>query len=121
MPAERHRPTEGADNACASISPGSISLRRGLPHPRRAVEAGSGRAIAQLRRGEPRHRFGRTMVGNSRLAPEAWAPFAVPFLSGEIPENPVAGLSPALVDRYVADDMKSLYAEAAQAIGPQPS
>ena len=31
------------------------------------------------------------------------------------------GLSPALVVRYIADDMKALYAAAAQAIGPQPS
>ena len=30
-------------------------------------------------------------------------------------------LSPALVVRYIADDIKALYAEAAQAIGPQPS
>ena len=67
------------------------------------------------------HRFGRSMVGNSRLAPEAWAPFAVQFLSSEIPNSPVAGLSPALVVRYIADDMKTLYAEAAQAHGPQPS
>lgn len=64
------------------------------------------------------HRVGRTMVGNSRLTPEAWAPFAVQFLLGEIPESPIAGLSSALVVRYVADDLKTLYAEA---IGPQPS
>ena len=68
-----------------------------------------------------RHRFGRTTVGNSRLPPEQWAPFASRFLSGEIPESPVIGLSAAVVVRLIADDLKALYAEAVQAIGPQPS
>ena len=67
------------------------------------------------------HRFGRTTVGLSRLPPEAWAPYAAQFLTGTVPDSPVSGLSPALVVRYVADDMKALYTEAAQAIGPQPS
>lgn len=68
-----------------------------------------------------RRRFGRTTVGNSRLEPEAWAPYAVQFLGSELPESPIAGLSPAVVLRYVADDMKALYSEAVQAVGPQPS
>ena len=68
-----------------------------------------------------RHRFGRTTVGLSRLKPEAWAPYAVQFLGGGIPESPVPGLSPAVVVRYAADDMKALYTEAVQAIGSQPS
>ena len=68
-----------------------------------------------------RHRFGRTTVGNSRLPPEQLAPFAARFLAGEMPESPVAGISPAVLLRYVADDIKALYAEAVQAIGPQPS
>ena len=67
------------------------------------------------------HRFGRTTVGLSRLAPEAWAPFAARFLAGETPDSPVPGLSPAVVVRYISDDMKALYMEAVQAIGPQPS
>lgn len=68
-----------------------------------------------------RHRFGRTTVGNSRLAPEQWAPFATRFLAGEIPESPVPGISSGVLLRYIADDMKALYAEAVQAIGTQPS
>lgn len=68
-----------------------------------------------------RHRFGRTTVGNSRLPPERWAPYAVQFLHGELPDSLVEGVSPAVLVRYVADDMKALYAEAVQAIGPQPS
>lgn len=67
------------------------------------------------------HRFKRTMVGNARLAPEAWGPFAVRFLGDDVPESPVPGISPAVLVRYVADDMKALYAEAVQAVGPQPS
>ena len=67
------------------------------------------------------HRFGRTTVGNSRLAPTQWAPFAARFLAGEIPESPAAGISPSALVRYVADDLKALYGEAVQAIGPQPS
>ncbi len=67
------------------------------------------------------HRFGRTIVGNSRLRPEQWVPFAARFLAGEVPESPVAGLSPAVLVRYIADDLKALYSEAVQAIGPQPS
>lgn len=68
-----------------------------------------------------RKRFGRTTVGNSGLAPDAWAAYAAQFLSGQIPESPIEGLSPAVVLRYVADDIKALYFEAAQAEGAQPS
>ena len=66
-------------------------------------------------------RFGRTMVGVSGQAPRAWAPFAAEFLSGRIPASPVAGLSPALAVRHLADDLKALYAEAVQAEGEQSS
>jgi hypothetical protein len=68
-----------------------------------------------------RHRFGRTTVGNSPLAPEQWAPFCVRFLAGEVPESPVAGIPSAVLLRYIADDIKAFYGEAVQAIGPQPS
>lgn len=67
------------------------------------------------------HRFGRTTVGLSRLAPNDWAAFVVRFLDGSIPDSPVGGLSSAVAMRYVADDIKALYMEAVQAIGPQPS
>lgn len=68
-----------------------------------------------------RLRFGRTTVGNARLPPQQWASFAVQFLAGNIPDSPVAGLSPAVLVRYVADDLKALYMEAVQACGPQAS
>jgi hypothetical protein len=64
---------------------------------------------------------GRTMAGNSRLALPEWLPYAAEFFSGNIPESPVEGLSPAVVLRYVADDIKALYYEAAQATAPYPT
>lgn len=66
-------------------------------------------------------RFGRTTVGLSHLPPEQWASYAKQFLSGEIPASMVEGLSPALLLRTIADDIKALYSEALQAAGPQPS
>lgn len=68
-----------------------------------------------------RRRFGRTTVGLSRIKPEDWAPFAARFVSGEIPQSPVEGFSPALAMRFVADDLKAFYMEAAQAVGAKPS
>lgn len=66
-------------------------------------------------------RFGRSTVGISRLPPQDWAAFAVRFLEGGVPDSPVEGLSPAVLLRFVADDLKALYSEAAQSDGPQPS
>jgi hypothetical protein len=68
-----------------------------------------------------RRRFGRTTVGLSHLPPEQWASYATQFLSGEIPALMVEGLSPALLLRTIADDIKALYSEAVQAAGPRPS
>ena len=66
-------------------------------------------------------RFGRTTVGLSGLAPEAWPGFASAFL-GVIPPAPPAGFaSAALALRYMADDLKAYYTEAAQATGPAPT
>jgi hypothetical protein len=66
-------------------------------------------------------RFGRTMVGVSGQAPQAWAPYAAQFLAGQSPASPVVHLTPALAVRHLADDLKALYAEAIQAEGAQPS
>lgn len=66
-------------------------------------------------------RFGRTTVGLSQLPPQRWASYAAPFLAGPIPESIGVGLSPALLLRVIADDIKALYGEAVQAVGPQPS
>jgi hypothetical protein len=65
-------------------------------------------------------RFGRTTVGLSFQLPEAWPGFAARFLAGELPD--AAGHdTPALALRFLCDDVKTLYGEAAQAVGAAPS
>jgi hypothetical protein len=65
-------------------------------------------------------RFGRTTVGLSFQPPEAWPGFATQFLTGELPTK--AGHdTPALALRFLCDDVKALYGEAAQAHGAAPS
>jgi hypothetical protein len=66
-------------------------------------------------------RFGRTTVGVSAQAPEAWPAYAAAFLAGELPAPPAPLPSPALALRFVADDLKAYYMEAAQADGGAPS
>jgi len=68
-----------------------------------------------------RHRLRRTIVGNSRLEPNDWPPYATQFLDGRIPESMVADLSSAVLLRYIADDIKALYMEAALAAEGAPS
>lgn len=65
-------------------------------------------------------RFGRTTVGLSGQEPAAWPAFVVPFLDGGLPTVP-AHDTPALSLRFLADDLKALYSEAAQADGATPS
>ena len=65
-------------------------------------------------------RFGRTTVGLSFQPPEAWPAFAARFLAGGLPR--VMGHdTPALALRFLCDDVKALYGEAAQAEGAAPS
>lgn len=66
-------------------------------------------------------RFGRTTVGVSAQQPEAWPVYAAAFLAGELPEPPAAIASPALAVRFLADDLKAYYMEAAQSDGGAPS
>ncbi len=66
-------------------------------------------------------RFGRSSVGVSFQAPAAWPGYASAFLAGERPAPPSAMPSPAVALRFVADDLKALYAEAVQAVGEAPS
>ena len=65
-------------------------------------------------------RFGRTTVGLSGQGPDAWPAFAAAFLDGGLPSIQ-AHDSPALALRFLADDLKALYSEAAQADGAPPS
>lgn len=68
-----------------------------------------------------KNQSGRTMVGNAPLSPTDWAPYAMQFIDGEIPESPVAFMSSAVLLRYIADDIKAMYYEAGQATTPRPS
>jgi len=65
-------------------------------------------------------RFGRTSVGLSLRVPAAWPAFAAAFLDGGLPRVAVLD-TPALSLRLLCDDIKALYGEAAQAVGPAPS
>ena len=65
-------------------------------------------------------RFGRTSVGLSFQAPSAWPNFVMAILTDDLPV--VAELeTTALSVRFLCDDIKALYGEAAQAVGPFPS
>ena len=66
-------------------------------------------------------RFGRTTVGVSAQSPEAWPAYAASFLAGELPDPPTPLPSPGLALRFLADDLKAYYMEAAQADGGAPS
>ena len=65
-------------------------------------------------------RFGRTSVGLSFQVPEAWPGFAAAVLDGGLPAVAELGTT-ALSVRHMCDDIKALYGEAAQAVGPAPS
>jgi len=63
---------------------------------------------------------GRTTVGVSGQPPDAWPAYAAAFLDGTPAPSPVPGLTPALALRFLVDDLKALYSEAAQSTGPMP-
>lgn len=68
-----------------------------------------------------RERFGRSTVGVSAQTHDAWPGYAAAFLAGELPDPPPPLTSPAFALRFLADDLKAYYTEAAQARGPAPS
>ena len=69
---------------------------------------------------EARRRFGRTSVGLSLQSPDAWPGFVADVLAGGLPVVPGLDTS-ALSVRFLCDDIKAFYGEAAQAVGPAPS
>jgi hypothetical protein len=79
--------------------------------------------IAELRPAWERAqaRFGRTTVGVSRQSPAEWPAYVAAFLDGGLPAPPAPIPTPALGVRFVADDLKAYYQEAAQAEGGVPS
>jgi hypothetical protein len=74
--------------------------------------------------GPPWHRattrYGRTTIGLGGQAPENWPDCVARFLSGELPTVPPHDTA-ALTLRFLCDDIKAMYSEAAQADGPPPS
>lgn len=69
---------------------------------------------------QAQQRHGRTSVGLGFQPPEAWPAFTARFLAGELPV--VAPFETAALSlRFACDDIKALYGEAAQAVGPAPS
>lgn len=80
----------------------------------------------ELRQLEPRHerataRRGRTTVGLSRLSVTEWPAFVAAFLGGELPVPPAGLSTSALALRFLCDDMKAYYGEAAQLQPPHPA
>ena len=67
-----------------------------------------------------KQRFGRTSVGLSFQDPSAWPAFAASVLAGGLPTVPELDTT-ALAVRFLCDDIKALYGEAAQAQDPAPS
>ena len=65
-------------------------------------------------------RYGRTAVGLSGQAPGSWPGFALAILRGELPTAPPLDTT-ALAARFMCDDIKAMYSEAAQAAGPAPA
>jgi hypothetical protein len=65
-------------------------------------------------------RFGRTSVGLATQPPASWPAFAAEVLAGGLPLVPALQTT-ALAVRFLCDDVKALYGEAAQAAGPPPS
>ena len=65
-------------------------------------------------------RFGRTTVGLADQPPQDWPAFIASFLAGGLPGVPLHD-TPALALRFLVDDLKALYGEAAQADGGPPS
>ena len=65
-------------------------------------------------------RYGRSTVGLAGQPPSAWPEFAARVLAGALP-TVAAHATPALATRFLCDDIKAMYSEAAQADGPAPA
>lgn len=65
-------------------------------------------------------RYGRSTIGLAGQPPEQWPGFVADVLAGAAP-TVAAHATPALALRFLCDDVKAMYAEAAQAQGAAPS
>lgn len=66
-------------------------------------------------------RGGRTTVGLSGLRHDAAVRYVADFLRGKAMTSPIPDVSPVLLLRFAADDLKTYYTEAAAAGGAKPS
>ena len=113
----------GWEPAVTILAPGApAGAPRGAPRGAAAWEAAFGAELALVLPVWERFkaRFHRTTVGLAGQAPDSWAHFAASFLEGALPVVP-AHDTPALALRFLVDDIKALYGEAAQAEGGPPS
>jgi len=80
------------------------------------------REMAELRPAWQRacERYGRTTIGLSGQVSENWPDCVARFIAGELPTVPLHNTA-ALTLRFLCDDIKAMYSEAAQADGPPPS
>jgi hypothetical protein len=94
----------------------------GTPDSSAGWEAAFRREIAVLHPAWQRAcaRYGRTTIGLSGQAPELWPACIAQFLAGELPTVPPHETA-ALTLRFLCDDIKAMYSEAAQADGRPPS
>ena len=88
---------------------------RGMARRLRRGTGGNAAALATAQA-----RFGRTSLGLSFQEPAAWPDFVAEVLGGGLPVVPQLETT-ALSVRFLCDDIKALYGEAAQAVGPKPS
>ena len=87
--------------------------------------AASGQFAAELSRVRPfwqaaQARFGRTTVGLSAQPPEAWPGFVASALAGTLPVVPPQTTGGWSL-RFLGDDIRAMYSEAAQSHGPPPA
>jgi len=92
------------------------------PNSAAGWQAALTREMAELRPAWQRacERYGRTTIGLSGQTPEYWADCVALFMTGELPTVPLHNTA-ALTLRFLCDDIKAMYSEAAQADGPPPS
>jgi hypothetical protein len=69
---------------------------------------------------QAQRRLGRTTVGLSGLDPSQWPDFFAALLRGKLPVSAMHNTT-ALAARFLCDDLKAMYSEAAQAVGKAPS
>jgi hypothetical protein len=99
-----------------------LSATAQLESDPRAAGAQFGAELLQLQPAwdAARRRYGRTTVGLSFQEPGIWPEFVTAVLRGELP---IASghETTALSMRFLADDIKAMYSEAAQATGAPPA